>query len=129
MLTPITCLKEIVSAVPDTPRQFQIDKEELMGIDPTKAIAARTFAGVLLKSDDDSRTDGELCKFIEVFYEGGVHITTVLTDELKELLFRLPKEGVSKEDSKQMSKPKNLQPYNEPKKLPEYNRTDVNSWN
>ena len=40
MLTPITSLKEIVSMVPDTPRKFQINKEELMGIDHTKAIAA-----------------------------------------------------------------------------------------
>ena len=61
MLTPTTSLNEIVSMVPDTPRKFQINKDELMGIDPTKAIAARTFTGVLLKSDDDSRTDEELC--------------------------------------------------------------------
>lgn len=88
MLTPTTSLNEIVSMVPDTPRKFQINKDELMGIDPTKAIAARTFTGVLLKSDDDSRTDGELCKFIEVFYEGGVNITTLMSDELKKQLFK-----------------------------------------
>ena len=40
ILTPITSLKEIVSMVTDTPRKFQINKDELMGIDPTKAIAA-----------------------------------------------------------------------------------------
>lgn len=129
MLTPIQCLNEIVSVVPNSERRFHVENE-LMGLDPEKAIAAQSFKGKLLVSEDgqDYETETE-CRFIEVFYEGGVHITTVLTEELKELLFRLPKEGVSKEDSRKMSKPKNLQPYNEPKKLPEYNRTDVNSWN
>ena len=119
MLTPITCLKEIVSAVPDTLRQFQIDEEELMGIDPTKAIAARTFAGVLLKSDDDSRTDGELCKFIEVFYEGGVNITTLMSEELKKQLFK----DVKAADKPQ--EPDTANPYNP------FNRRkgDINSWN
>ena len=88
MLTPTSSLKEIVSMVPDTPRKFQINKDELMGIDPTKAIAARTFTGVLLKSDDDSRTDGELCQFIEVFYEGGINITTLFTEEIGKQLFK-----------------------------------------
>ena len=88
MLTPITSLKEIVSTVPDTPRKFQINKDELMGIDPTKAIAARTFIGVLIKSDDDIVTNGETCKFVEVFYEGGINITALLSDELKKLLFK-----------------------------------------
>ena len=88
MLTPITSLKEIVSMVPDTPRKFQINKDELMGIDQTKAIAARTFIGVLIKSDDDIVTNGETCKFVEVFYEGGINITALLSDELKKLLFK-----------------------------------------
>ena len=88
MLTPITSLKEIVSTVPDTPRKFQINKDELMDIDPTKAIAARTFIGVLIKSDDDIVTNGETCKFVEVFYEGGINITALLSDELKKLLFK-----------------------------------------
>ena len=90
MLTPITSLKEIVSMVPDTPRKFQINKDELMGIDPTKAIAARTFIGVLIKSDDDIVTNGETCKFVEVFYEGGINITALLSDELKSCCSRIP---------------------------------------
>lgn len=49
MLTPITCLNEIVSVVPGNPRQFWIDENETMGIDPGNAIAARTFTGILLK--------------------------------------------------------------------------------
>ena len=58
MLIPITYLDEIVSAVPEKPRQFQIVENETMGIDPTKAIAARTFTGILLqKSNDDQQTD------------------------------------------------------------------------
>ena len=92
MLTPITCLNEIVSVVPGNPRQFYIEKDETMGIDPGKAIAARTFTGVLLKgpSDDadDHQTDGQSGKFIEVFYEGGVNITTLFTEELKKQLFK-----------------------------------------
>ena len=44
MLTPITSLKEIVSTVPDMPRKFQINKDELMGIDHTKArLLAQAF--------------------------------------------------------------------------------------
>lgn len=92
MLTPITCLNEIVSVVPGNPRQFWIDENETMGIDPDKAIAARTFTGVLLKKPiedaDDQQTDGESCKFIEVFYEGGINITTLFTDELRKQLFK-----------------------------------------
>lgn len=92
MLTPITCLNEIVSVVPGNPRQFWIDENETMGIDPDKAIAARTFTGVLLKKPiedaDDQQIDGESCKFIEVFYEGGINITTLFTDELRKQLFK-----------------------------------------
>lgn len=118
MLTPITCLKEIISVVPDRPRQFQIDEEELMGIDPTKAIAARTFTGVLLKSNDDSSTDGELCKFIEVFYEAGVNITTLLSEELKKQLFK---------DMQTKDKPTSddIDAFNPFKK----EKGDINSWN
>ena len=127
MLTPITCLKEIVSTVPDMPRQFQIDEEELMGIDPTKAIAARTFAGVLLKSNDDTSTDGELCKFIEVFYEGGVNITTLMSDELKKQLFKdVQTETTNKPDKGRdpdIGEPDTFNPHN-------FRRGgDVNSWN
>ena len=118
MLTPITSLKEIVSMVPDKPRQFQINENELMGIDPTKAIAARTFTGVLLMSDDDSKTDGELCKFIEVFYEGGINITTLLSEELKKQLIK---------DTQTKDKPATddidtFNPFNRGKE-------DINSWN
>ena len=121
MLTPITCLKEIVSTVPNMPRQFQIDEEELMGIDPTKAIAARTFTGVLLKSDDDSITDGELCKFIEVFYEGGVNITTLMSDELKKQLFKDVQTETNKPNKGR--DPDTFNPHN-------FRRGgDVNSWN
>ena len=94
MLTPITCLNEIVSMVPGNPRQFWIDENETMGIDPDKAIAARTFTGVLLKEpidDDDAdnqQTDGQSCKFIEVFYQSGVNITTLFTEELQKQLFK-----------------------------------------
>ena len=124
MLTPITSLKEIVSTVPDTPRKFQINKDELMGIDPTKAIAARTFIGVLIKSDDDIVTNGETCNFVEVFYEGGINITTLLSDELKKLLF---KDIEAKDTSKDLDKGE--LPTSNPYNSHNFHRGDINSWN
>ena len=119
-LTPITSLNESFSTVPDTPRKFQINKDELMGIDPTKAIAARTFIGVLVKSDDDIVTNGETCNFIEVFYEGGINITTLLSDELKKLLFK----DTSKEldDNNKMEDIDTFNPFSKGEK-------EINSWN
>ena len=126
MLTPITSLKEIVSMVPDTPRKFQINKDELMGIDPTKAIAARTFKGVLIKSDDDIVTNGETCNFIEVFYEGGINITTLLSDELKMLLFKdTSKELDDDDDDNKMEDIDTFNPFNPFSK----GEKEINSWN
>ena len=121
MLTPITSLNEIFSTVPDTPRKFQINKDELMGIDPTKAIAARTFKGVLIKSDDDIVTNGETCNFVEVFYEGGINITTLLSDELKKLLFK----DTSKELDDDNNKMENIDTFN----LFSKGEKEINSWN
>ena len=113
MLTPITSIKEIVSMVPDTPRKFQINKDELMGIDPTKAIAARTFKGVLIKSNDDIVTNEETCNFIEVFYEGDIIITTLLSDELKKLLFKdTSKELDDDDDDNKMEDIDTFNPFN-----------------
>ena len=123
MLTPITSIKEIVSMVPDTPRKFQINKDELMGIDPTKAIAARTFKGVLIKSDDDIVTNGETCNFVEVFYEGGINITTLLSDELKKLLFKdTSKELDDDYDNNKMEDIDTFNPFSKGEK-------EINSWN
>ena len=128
MLTPITCLNEIVSVVPDTPRQFQIVENETMGIDPDKAIAARTFTGILLKKpiDDDQQTDGASCKFIEVFYEGGVNITTLFTEELQKQLFKDVQTTSDKPKEPDPGEPATFNPYNNP-----FNRRkgDINSWN
>ena len=85
-----------------------------MGIDPTKAIAARTFKGVLVKSDDDIVTNGETCNFVEVFYEGDIIITTLLSDELKKLLF---KDTSNELDTRELP---TSNPYN--------NKGDINSW-
>ena len=123
MLTPITSIKEIVSMVPDTPRKFQINKDELMGIDPTKAIAARTFKGVLIKSNDDIVTNEETCNFIDVFYEGDIIITTLLSDELKKLLF---KDTEAKDTSKKLDT-REL-PTSNPYNTHNFHRGDINSW-
>ena len=125
MLTPITSLKEIVSMVPDTPRKFQINKDELMGIDPTKAIAARTFKGVLIKSDDDIVTNGETYNFIEVFYEGGINITTLLSDELKKLLFKDTSKELDDDDNNKMEDIDTFNPFNPFNK----GEKEINSWN
>ena len=122
MLTPITSIKEIVSMVPDTPRKFQINKDELMGIDPTKAIAARTFKGVLIKSDDDIVTNGETCNFVEVFYEGGINITTLLSDELKKLLFKDTSKELDDDDNNKMEDIDTFNPFSKGEK-------EINSWN
>ena len=126
MLTPITCLNEIVSMVPGNPRQFWIDENETMGIDPDKAIAARTFTGVLLKEpidDDDAdnqQTDGQSCKFIEVFYQSGVNITTLFTEELQKQLFKNVQTETNKPKGREFDTPN---PYH-------FHRgKDVNSWN
>ena len=123
MLTPITSIKEIVSMVPDTPRKFQINKDELMGIDPTKAIAARTFKGVLIKSNDDIVTNEETCNFIEVFYGGDIIITTLLSDELKKLLF---KDTEAKDTSKKLDT-REL-PTSNPYNTHNFHKGDINSW-
>ena len=125
MLTPITSIKEIVSMVPDTPRKFQINKDELMGIDPTKAIAARTFKGVLIRSDDDIVTNGETCNFIEVFYEGGINITTLLSDELKKLLFKDTSKELDDDDNNKMENIDTFNPFNPFSK----GEKEINSWN
>ena len=125
MLTPITSIKEIVSMVPDTPRKFQINKDELMGIDPTKAIAARTFKGVLIKSDDDIVTNGETCNFVEVFYEGGINITTLLSDELKKLLFKDTSKELDDDDDNKMEDIDTFNPFNPFSK----GEKEINSWN
>ena len=122
MLTPITSLNEIFSTVPDTPRKFQINKDELMGIDPTKAIAARTFKGVLIKSDDDIVTNGETCNFVEVFYEGGINITTLLSDELKKLLFKDTSKELDDDDYNKMEDIDTFNPFSKGEK-------EINSWN
>lgn len=120
MLTPITCLDETVSVVPGKPRQFQIDEAGTMGIDPDKAIAARTFTGILLKKPGDNQTDGTPCKFIEVFYEGGVNITTLFTEELKKQLFKDVHPAADKPQEPDTANPYN--PFNRRK-------GDINSWN
>ena len=124
MLTPITSLKEIVSMVPDTPRKFQINKDELMGIDHTKAIAARTFKGVLIKSDDDIVTNGETCNFVEVFYEGGINITTLLSAELKKLLFKDTSKELDDDDNNKMEDIDTFNPFNPFSK----GEKEINSW-
>ena len=90
-----------------------------MGIDTTKAIVARTFKGVLIKSDDDIVTNGETCNFVEVFYEGGINITTLLSDELKKLLFK----DTSKEldDDSKMEDIDTFNPFSKVEK-------EINSW-
>ena len=126
MLTPITCLDETVSMVPGKPREFRIEKDETMGIDPDKAIAARTFTGVLLKEpidddDDNQQTDGQSCKFIEVFYEGGINITTLFTEELQKQLFKNVQTETNKPNKGR--DPNTFNPYH-------FHRgKDVNSWN
>ncbi len=47
MLMQVENLQEIVSSVPNSKRRFHI-VDDLMGIDPSQAIGAKTFTGTVL---------------------------------------------------------------------------------
>lgn len=130
MLTQVQCLSEIGTQIPNNQRRFHVENE-LMGIDPSKVVVARTFTGNLLLPVDGKGLETEVeQKLIELYYEGGVYTTTVLTDELKGLLFKETKEVSTKGTAKPKGdSPKPFQPYKEPMRLPEYKRTDINTWN
>lgn len=130
MLMQVECLEEIVSSVPNTKRRYRIT-DEITGIDPNVAIAARTFQGSILSSKKGQDFDTESpCHMVDVFYQGGVTVTTILTDELMCALFRKPLDGCAPKSHEATCgiEPKEKPTYLEPKKLTSSRRT-VDSWN
>lgn len=133
MLMQVECLEEIVSSVPNTKRRYRIT-DEITGIDPNVAIAARTFQGSILSSKKGQDFDTESpCHMVDVFYQGGVTVTTILTDELTCALFRKPLDGWAPKSHEATCgtcgiEPKEKPAYLEPKNLTTSRRT-VDSWN
>ena len=94
MLMQVECLEEMISSVPNAKRRFHVI-DEIMGIDPHSAIGARTFTGTILagKIDQDFEKESP-CHMVDLFYQGGFSVTTILTDELMEVLFKKPLDGL-----------------------------------
>lgn len=133
MLMQVECLEEIVSSVPNTKRRFRIT-DEIMGIDPNTAIAAKTFQGSILSSKKGQDEDTESpCHMVDVFYQGGITVSTILTDELTCALFRKSLDGASPKTYGATCgtcgiELKEKPTYLEPKRFAPERRT-VDSWN
>ena len=133
MLMPVECVEEIASSIPNSQRRFRITNE-IVGIDPNETIAARTFQGSILSSKKGQELDTESpCHMVDVFYQGGFTVTTILTDELTCALFRKPVDGWAPKTYDATCgtcgiEPKEKPTYLEPKKLATGRRT-VDSWN
>ena len=95
MLTQVKCLVEKPPMM-DKPRIFRI-QDETLGLDLNKVVCARTFNGkILMSSIEDCEVEMEMemdSKLVDLFFDGGFQITTILTYELKEMLFTEHKEG------------------------------------
>ena len=93
MLTQVKCLVEKPPMM-DKPRIFRI-QDETLGLDLNKVVYARTFNGkILMSSIGDCEVEMEMdSKLVDLFFDGGFQIATILTNELKELLFTEHKEG------------------------------------
>ena len=133
MLMPVECVEEIASSIPNSNRRFRI-MNEIVGIDPNVAIAARTFQGSILSSKKGQDFDTESpCHMVDVFYQGGFTVTTILTDELTCALFRKPLDGSAPKTYDATCgtcgiEPKEKPTYLDPKGFTPGRRT-VDSWN
>ena len=133
MLMQVECLEEIVSSVPNSKRRFHVTNE-IVGIDPNETIAARTFQGTVLAGKVDQNFETESpCHMVDVFYQGGFCVTTILTDELMGVLFRKPVDGWAPKTYDATCgtcgiEPKEKPTHLEPRKLTVGRRT-VDSWN
>lgn len=88
MLTQIQCLNEIETSIPESPRRFHVENE-LMGINQAKVILARTFTGILMIPMAGQELETRMEQILmDIWLEGGIKVTTMFNNELKELLFR-----------------------------------------
>lgn len=90
MLMQVEYVEEIASSVPNAKRRFHV-MNELVGIDPHETVAAKTFQGSIMagKVDQDFETESP-CHMVDLFLKGGFRITTIINDELMNVLFRNP---------------------------------------
>ena len=84
MLTPIQCLSEIASSIPNAVPRFHILDDEICGIDLDKVLGAKSFKGIVVPSDGKQEC---LQRMVELYLEGGFHETTILTKQLETQLF------------------------------------------
>ena len=82
MLTPVQCLSEIDTSIPNATRRFHVN-DELLGIDIGQVAMAKTFTGNIVSSNGDE----EEHRLVELFVGGGFYAVTLLTNELESQLF------------------------------------------
>ena len=141
MMTKVYNLQEIVSAIPPSeehPRQFTIIPNYPLWVDLSKAVVARAFNGQLLFQDETDRTLYNPETFVEIFWDGTLCVTTMLTPEVRKELagFLADDEMPSKNPFWKNSKLKDdgmELPLNEPKALPsndnDNKEEDKEAWN
>ena len=141
MMTKVYNLQEIVSAIPPSeehPRQFTIIPNYPLWVDLSKAVVARAFNGQLLFQDETDRTLYNPETFVEIFWDGTLCVTTMLTPEVRKELagFLVDDEMPSKNPFWKNSKLKDdgmELPLNEPKALPsndnDNKEEDKEAWN
>lgn len=141
MMTKVYNLQEIVSAIPPSeehPRQFTIIPNYPLWVDLSKAVVARAFNGQLLFQDETDRTLYNPETFVEIFWDGTLCVTTMLTPEVRKELagFLVDEEMPSKNPFWKNSKLKDDDmelPLNEPKALPsnddDNKEEDKEAWN
>ena len=141
MMTKVCNLQEIVSAIPPSeehPRQFTIIPNYPIWVDLSKAVVARTFNGQLLFQDEKDRTLYKPDTFVEIFWDGTLCVTTMLTPEVRKGLVGflsvddMPCKNPYVKNSKLKDDGREL-PFNEPKALPskdnDNKKKDIESWN
>ena len=141
MMTKVYNLQEIVSAIPPSeehPRQFTIIPNYPLWVDLSKAVVARAFNGQLLFQDETDRTLYNPETFVEIFWDGTLCVTTMLTPEVRKELAgflvdeKMPSKNPFWKNSKLKDDGMEL-PLNEPKALPsndnDNKEEDKEAWN
>lgn len=126
MMTKVCNLQEIVSAIPQSeehPRKFTIVPNYPLWVDLSKAVVARTFNGQLLFEDEKDRTLYKPETFVEIYWDGTLCVTTMLTPEVRKGLVgfltddEMPSQNPYWKNPKLKDDGREL-PFNEPKALP-----------
>ena len=140
MMTKVCNLQEIVSAIPqseDNPRKFTIVPNYPLWVDLSKAVVARTFNGQLLFEDEKDRTIYKSETFVEIYWDGTLCVTTMLTPEVRKGLVgfltddEMPSKNPYWKNQKMVDDGREL-PFNERKSLPSKdndNKKETEKWN